>query len=274
MRKVLVIFDGNHFPSSTLDFAADLNSGSPILLVGIFLPSVDYAEVLNYTYFGMAMARTYLQEYENDKVDKERNKEQFSAFCIEHHIRFHIHEDIKNKVVTEIMLETRYADLMILNSTEYYENLGAEIQEEYMSGTIHKAECPVVLLPGKYKKPENIILAYDGSASCVHAIKQFAYLMPQLMDLPTLVIYAGSGNEEIPYINLLKEYAPVHFGGLAYYKLAEEPEDYMEKWIENKGSSILVSGSFGRSFLSELFKDNFVAEVIKTRNVPLFIAHL
>lgn len=274
MKKVLVVFDGAHFPTTTLDFALKLNEESPILLTGIFLPSVDYAEAMSYYYYGTAVAPLYMDEYEDDVVAIKNNIDEFEDFCRSHHIRYRVHKDIKKKVVKELQSETRYADLLILSSTHFYENLGEMTQEEYLTDTLHKAECPVLLLPADATMPRSVILAYDGSASSMHAIKQFIYLMPQFTDMETLVMYAGDEAEDVPFADLIKEYAAHHFNKLGYYKLTADPKKYFMTWIENKGASLLVSGSFGRSLFSELFHKNFLRDVIKEQKVPIFIAHL
>jgi nucleotide-binding universal stress UspA family protein len=40
-----------------------------------------------------------------------------------------------------------------------------------------------------------------------------------------------------------------------------------------KRSALLVSGSYGRSGLSQLFKKSFVNEIIAEHRLPVFIAH-
>jgi nucleotide-binding universal stress UspA family protein len=273
MKKILVVFDGAHFPTSTLDFALKLNRESPILLTGIFLPSVDYAEAMSYYYYGNAIAPLYLTEYEDDATAIKKNIEKFEAFCSEHHIRCVVHDNIKKKVVSEIQSETRYADLLIMSTTHFYENLGEMIQEEYLTDTLHQSECPVMLLPGEFVLPQNIILAYDGSPSSMFAIKQFIYLMPFFKSLETLIVYADDKNNDIPFLDLIEEYADHHFNKVKYYKLTADPKKYFTTWINEKGATLLVSGSFGRSAFSEIFHKNFLRDVIKEHSVPVFIAH-
>jgi nucleotide-binding universal stress UspA family protein len=274
MKKILVVFDGAHFPTTTLDFALRLNEESPILLTGVFLPSVDYAEAMSHYHYGPAVAPLYMDEYEDDVVAIEENIELFETFCDDNHIRYTVHKDINKKVAKELKSETRYADLLILSSTHFYKNLGEKIQKEYLDHTLHQAECPVLLLPDGFIMPRNIILAYDGSASSMFAIKQFTYLMPQLTDMETLVMYADKSDEEIPFPSPIKEYAACHFNKPGYYKLTADPGKYFQTWIENKGATLLVSGSFGRSAFSELFHKNFLRDAIKEQKVPIFIAHL
>jgi hypothetical protein len=273
MKKVLIVFDGEHFPSAVLDFALQLNRKEQIMLAGVFLPSVDYAEVLTYYYYGQAVAPMYLEEYEEDPVAIKKNITRFEDFCIKHGIRYRIHQNIKRKIVEELSYETRFADLMILSNSDFYENLGERLQREYLEDTLHKAECPIMLLPESYVPTASVVLAYDGSESAMHAIKQLSYLMPHLKDTEILLMYAGIGKDEIPFHNLVKEYVTAHFHKWSEYKLEADPKRYFNTWIANKGPVLLVSGSFGRSGISELFKRNFLQEVIREHKVPMFIAH-
>lgn len=273
MKKVLVVFDGAHFPSSTLQFALEMNSQEPIMLTGIFLPSIDYAEIVSYTYYGNALAPLYLKNYEEDDEEIRKNVALFEAFCNDHYIRYKVHQNIQKGIVQELRKETRYADLLVLSSPHFYENLGEWVQEEYLDNTLHKTECPIILLPGPHFTPESIIFAYDGSASSMHALKQFIYLFPQWTDLNTFIFYADDRKEEIPFYPLIHEYAAQHFSKLGYYSLKTGSGQHLRTWIENKGTTLLISGSYGRSAFSEFLRKNFLKEIVKEHEVPLFIAH-
>jgi hypothetical protein len=56
-------------------------------------------------------------------------------------------------------------------------------------------------------------------------------------------------------------------------KLHLDPKDFFADWISNKKNAILVSGAFGRSSLSRVFKKSFVKDVIKEHKLPIFITH-
>ena len=48
MRKILLAFDGTNFSRGAFDFARRMNLHSPILLTGVFLPQVNYANLWSY----------------------------------------------------------------------------------------------------------------------------------------------------------------------------------------------------------------------------------
>jgi hypothetical protein len=103
----------------------------------------------------------------------------------------------------------------------------------YMKEILHSTECPILLLPERSDLPGSIVLAYDGTPSAVYAIKQFAYLFPELSDIPTYLVFVNS-------------------------------------WITGRENPWLVTGSYGRSELSQLC---FIAGMIREHKIPVFIAH-
>lgn len=274
MKSLLVVFDGTHYPQSTLDFALRMHLEEPILLTGVFLPSRDYVEVLSHFYYGNTVTPLFLDQYEDDPAETERNIQRFESFCKQHHISFRVSKKgFYQHIATAIAEETRFSDLMLLGSTRFYENLGNTVQEEYLKDTLHQAECPILLLPETYAVPVQNIIAYDGSAASMYAMKQYAWLLPHFTDLDTHIIYVDQHNKGIPNEVQIHNYAAAHFGSLAFYDLKFEPQKYFNTWMTNEQAPILVCGAYGRSGLSELFHANFALEVIREHKIPVFIAH-
>lgn len=270
MKKVLAIFDGTHFSEGSVKFASQLNENSPIVLTGIFLPSVDYSDAMIYYLGGMAGIYLPNTEHENDLMDK--NIKKFEDYCVKNNISYRVHRDFDLHVLETIQKETRYADLLVLSSALFYENLGEDAQEEYLKTAMHKAECPIIVLPEEFAFPKSIIITYDGSESSVYAMKQFSYIFPQLSSLSTLITYVSVKND-IPDMSYLEELAALHFEDLTITKLSIDAKKYFTTWLSDKGNALLVTGGFNRPGISELFKKNFAWDVIKEQKLPLFIAH-
>lgn len=270
MKKVILAFDGKHFSDGVFKFANRLNERQPLLATGVFLPIVDHVELL-YS-LGTISGPLYAQEIlNNDENAVEDSVNYFETLCKSSGIPYKIHKDLNGHVVTELKEETRYADLLLLSSELFYENLGMDTQEDYLAKVMHKAECPVVLIPEEYKFPESIILAYDGSADSVFAIKQFAYLFPELTSLKTILVYAGENR--IPDLGFIKELTKCHFRDLSFFKLEADPKKYFDTWLVDNKSPMLVAGAYGRNLLSEFIKKSFITDVIRDHKVPIFIAH-
>jgi hypothetical protein len=273
MKKVLVIFDGERKPSSALDFALSMNNKSPILLTGVFLPSIVFVNFSNFTYYGQTVPPYYMDEYNESSNLIKKNMVYFRTFCEAHNIRYLIHEDIKENIIDTLRDESRFADLMILSSNNFHNDLQKDKNNEYREGTFHKSECPVILLPELYTLPNSLVIAYDGSAYSVHAIKQFIYLLPHLTDIDTHVVFIGDGKHEIPFLNLIKEYAPQHFSKIDFNNVRIKMGSYMRTREDRKETVMVITGALGRNMLSELFHKTFMRALIQNTAVPIFIAH-
>ena len=83
----------------------------------------------------------------------------------------------------------------------------------------------------------------------------------------------NEGNEEIPDVKNIKELAGGHFPDLEIMKLHQDSKEYFANWMSEKKNSILISGSFGQSSLSRVFKKSFIKDVIKDHKMPIFITH-
>jgi hypothetical protein len=205
----------------------------------------------------------------------QRNVAHFERLCRKNNIDFVVHKEFFDFALPEFKIETRFADMVILSSQVFYGTYGTVESSDYLKDALHEAECPVLVIPEKFEFPESNILAYDGSASSVHAIKQFTYLFPELCDNKTWLVNVGEdSNEKLPYEENIEELAGRHFSYLNLLKLDLEPKEYFGSWMEvEKNKPILVAGSFGRSFWSRLFKKSFITQIIADHKLPIFISH-
>ena len=273
MRKILLVFDGINFSEGAFEFARHLNEKNPVLVAGVFVPQVNFANLWSYAAAGSGATTIPLIEDEEAK-EIEKNIERFRQLCEKHKIEYRVHKDFYDFALPELKKESRFADLIIIGSEKFYANIGGNGPNDYIKNALHDAECPVLIVPEKFKFPENNILSYDGSESSVFALKQFAYLFPEFVGNPSLLVYAKNENEnEIPNLEYIEELAARHFPDLTIMKLHFDPKEHISRWISEKQSPILVSGSFGRSSISRAFRKSFIKDVIKDHKCPVFIDH-
>ena len=273
MKKILLAFDGLHFSEGVFEFVKKMNDQQKVLATGIFLPSIDYIELL-YSYGGVPAGPVFLSETaESDEQRLNKNIARFEQLCKDNDIACKVHKDFEKHVVTHLKEESRFADLLVLSSSSFYENLGEETQEDYISNVLHKAECPVMLVPENYSLPESIILAYDGSEQSVFAIKQFVYLFPEYHEIQVLLVYFDSGKSGVPERESIDELLGLYFKNLTVFKLKINPRKELEQWLHDHGGSLLVAGAFGRSLFSEMIRKSFITDVIHDHKVPIFVAH-
>jgi hypothetical protein len=272
MKKIILAFDGVHFSEGAFEFARRLNESQPVLLTGVFLPQAELANLWSYA---DGVGTPYIPLIERTDTDQiQKNIAHFEKLCRGNGIDYRVHKDLYDLAIPGLKKESRYADLLILGSEVFYGNLGIHSINDYLEDALHEMACPVLLVPEKFDFPESNILAYDGTEESVYAIKQFAYLFPELTAKQTLLVYANEDPEEdFPDKIQIEELAARHFSDLTLFKLDINPKKYFSSWVVQKKSALLVSGAYGRSGMSLLFKKSFVKDIIVDHRLPVFIAH-
>lgn len=274
MKKILLAFDGSNFSEGAFEFCRRLNEMQPILVTGVFIPQVNYANLWSYaTAAGTEPLFIPLVE-EEEAAEITTNIQHFESLCQKNGISYRVHKDFFDFALPELKKETRFADLVIISGEIFHKGPLAANQYDYMRDAIHASECPVLVVPESFEFPENNILAYDGGEESVYAIKQFAYLFPELAKNKTLLVYSEDHVEKnFPSRDNIIELCTQHYKDLTFHKLEIDTKKYFSTWISEKKASILVSGSFSRSALSQIFKKSFIADIIMEHKIPVFIAH-
>jgi hypothetical protein len=272
MKKVVIAFDGSNFSEGAFEFARQMHKTSPILLTGVFLPQTEYANLWSYANAAGPVFVPLVEADESDAI--EQNIARFEKKCRAANIEYRVHTNFWDFALPELKKETRYTDLLLIGSETFYTNMSRAEVNLYLQDALHESECPVVVVPETYSYPTSNILAYDGTASSVFAIKQFYYLFPEFVDNPTTLTYATKDpTGRSPEYENIKELVDGHFSDLSLLNLELDLKKYFAVWMSEKKSTILVCGSFGRSGLSRMLKSSFIADVIADHKVPVFITH-
>jgi hypothetical protein len=270
MKKVLAVFDGSNFSEAAFNFILRYPNEKNLLLVGVFLSSIDYETLFGYHLELGGYVTTAVDDYETIALNMQR----FKTLCEKNDISYRVHGDVGEDALKQLRKETRFADLLIISSELFYRNAHSEKQSsQHLEDIMKYSECPILLLPETFDFPRTNVLAYDGSESSTYAIKQFSYLFPQLRGNPTRVVYASKQAGDLPEQVLVEELAARHFGNLSLQKLDFEPETYFNTWIANKKDTILVTGSFSKDGLAGLLHKSFIQETINDHRLPIFVAH-
>ncbi len=273
MKKLIIALDGQHFPKGAFEFAKSINTKSKILLAGVFLSPVDYSKVLAYTGMeGMALMPEWLMKNDDD-ILVNKNISLFKDACTAEDIEFRIHKDTDLLAISSLIEETRFADALLVSSDLFYENVAKEQPNFYLEEVLKKTECPVLLVPENYEEPNQVVLTYDGSESSVFAIKQFAYVYPELCKKETILLSITHHEDDLPEYNLISELVYRHFPNLKMQSLHLKNKKDFSEWMSARPNSYIIMGAFSRSLFSQLFKKSFASEVIHDIKMPIFIAH-
>lgn len=264
MKKILIIQNDIELSNGVFDFVNRLNKLSSIFLTSLFLPQpID---------LNIESMYSILDTNVSSEITFSKTINQFKEKCAANSIKYKIHIGNYRAQLSQIIRETQYSDLMVL-SNELFFNHFANINSDIEENILHHVLCPVVLVPEKYEFPQSITIAFDRGDSSIFAAKQFAYLFPELCQLPTEIVYAGIKEDTFPNKSLAEELLGRRFPNFTLTKLEIIPNKYFITWLEDKHSTILVTGSYDRSRFSRFFKKSFVKDIVKEYSLPVFIAH-
>jgi hypothetical protein len=272
MKKILLLCDGENFPSGAIRFILNMRESEPIFVKGLFFTPVDIQEMIPVSF--IPVSGPYVKLKENEKLLVHKSQKKFTEAFETSGIKYEIHPHNGEWNRELFVKESRFADLVIISEELFCINL-MEVQPNYfMMEALRASECPVVVVPENFKSIEHIALAYDGGKECMHAIKQFVYLFPDLVDLPAEFVHIKKeAAGDIPEKALLGEYTFSHFEAQYTSTLHFDPKIYLTSWLGIKKNVFLVSGSFSRSAVSNMFRKSFADCVIAEHTCPIFIAH-
>lgn len=270
MKKILLTYNGKEFSNGIFEFARQLNSRQPVFITGVFIPELVYA---NLWVTGDIPIPTYFPVSDEADEDVQAAMNQFEASCRQHNIAHRLHKDYADLPQAELLEESRFADVLVISSEKFYQSFAKEELNPNLRDLLHTAECPVIVVPEQFQFPNKNILFYDGSASSVFAIKQFAYLFPELCDNETLIIYSSTdADKRLPHETYIEELATQHFKNLTFSKLHSAKNEIPGRISQEEGV-ILVGGAFGRSGFSETLRKSYMQDLINLHKYPVFIAH-
>lgn len=273
MKKIIVAFDGSNYSEGAMQFIDKLRDKGPVYVVGVFVPLVNLSALWSRSRSEAKGSVSAVLLEDEDTAAVKENIDRFKKFCQHRLISFDIHEDFNDFAIPQLKKESRFADLLIIGGERFYEYANNHGENHYLDEVLHDVECPVMIVPEKFDFPLHTILAYDGSADCTYAIRQFAYLLPELSTNDTSLLYASEKKEELPDEKYIRELVTRHFQNVTVCRLQSGSRDERAAWLHGRPASIIVSGSYGRSGLSRAFHKSFVAEIIAEHRLPVFIAH-
>lgn len=278
MKKILAAFDGLKFSQSTRDYAILLAKQSSAHLVGVFLDDFTYNSFKVYDLLkeegGFSEAK-HKKLKEKDDQTRAAAVANFEAACRKSSVEYSLHHD-RSIALQELLHESIYADLLIINSSETLTHYKEKIPTEFIRDLLSHVQCPVLLVPHAFRPIDKLILLYDGEPSSVHAIKMLSYTLASLKQCPAEVISVNTMKQSlhVPDNRLMKEFMRRHFPKATYKVLKGLAETEIVSYLKDQpGNSMVVLGAYQRSMVSRWFKVSMADVLMKELKLPLFIAH-
>ena len=278
MKKIVAAFDGLKFSQGTCDYAIELAKMNNTHLVGVFLEDPAYHSYKIYeliTEEGTVMddKRAFLDEEDDRTIAA--SALYFENACKKASLEYTIHKD-RNIAIQEILKESIYADLVIIDRSETLTHHPEEVPTNFIHDLLPDIQCPVLLVPHKFKPIDKLILLFDGEPSSVHAIKMLSYTMPELKKFSTVVVTVNEFRQKshIPESRLMKEFMKRHFPTASFITLEGLAEAEIVRFLkEQKGEPLVVLGAYRRGKVSRWFRTSMADILMEELEFPLFIAH-
>ena len=159
MKKIIAAFDGLKFSNSTKDYAIHLASITNAHLVGVFLDDISYTSYKIYELID-SEGVSVKKRAELDEKDEEKRYNSVKIFentCQKANINYSVHRD-RRYAINELLHETIYSDVLIIDANETLLHYEENAPTRFIRHTLAKAQCPVIVVPDKYKSIGKIVL--------------------------------------------------------------------------------------------------------------------
>jgi len=275
MEKILLAMDAKNVNTQAIDFACYLARLTNSRLTGIFLedllsdekPAIrENAELQNVCRYGPVSREMVTTVVEG-------NIAQFRQSCECRGIVPKVHRD-RGIPLYEVIQESRFADLLVIDAETSFARNREAVPGRFVKDVLQEAECPVIIAPYSFHSVDEIYFAYNGSASSVFAIRQFTYLFPEWRQKKITVINVRDHEENtIEDQFKMKEWLGQHYTDVEFKVLKGDASDQLFGYLLEKTNAMVIIGAYGRSMLSRFFRHSHAHLLVKSVNLPLFIAH-
>jgi len=268
--------DAMHVNTQTIEFSCYLARLTGSRLTGVFLedllsePAFEaYQQVAQMQAGGITDTQAAAAKAEATDA----NIRLFRQACESRGVVPNIHRD-RGIPLNEVIKESRFADLVVVDAETSFTRERGPLPGKFVKDVLQESECPVIIAPYTFHAIDEVIFAYNGSASSVWAIKQFAYLFPELKQKKALIVDVKEKNDgAIEEQYKMKEWLRQHYNHVEIKVLTGDASDELFGYLIDKKNAIVVIGAYGRGWLSRLLKPSQARIIVKTVNLPLFITH-
>ena len=280
MNNLLLIINSLSTNTSALNFACFLAKKANMRITGLFIENIyetNHGWVDPYTGVLVNSEKNgAIFSINHPKTGIDRQISYFKELCRKDHIPFN-YITISGEPINATLHETRFSDFAVIDpELNFYEG-DRNIPSYYIKEILSHTECPIIISPEKFTQLEDIYFCYDNSPSSVFAIKQFTYLFPRLTSTDATLLEIKDVDddkdslteEHKKMINWLK----YHYNNVYFQFLKGDANDNLFSSFFMKQNKIIVMGAYGRSLLSNFFKRSHADILIRSVDLPLFIAH-
>ena len=273
MEKILLAMDGYKQNTYAIDFACYLAKLTHSRLTGVFLEGTPEGGNPGITRLEEAetVAEVSKEAFAADPVSQ--HVHQFREACLCREVPARVHRD-RGVPVSDILLESRFSDLIVVDPETSFRNMEKAFPGRFIRDVLLAAECPILVSPYSFDSLDEVVFAYNGTSSSVFAIKQFTYLFPEFKHKKAVVVNVRNGEESaIQEQFKMKEWLSAHYESVDFVLLKGDASDELFGYLLERKNAIVVLGAYGRGILSRFLKPSHASLLMRTINLPIFIAH-
>ena len=264
MKRIITPFTASNPFLDVLTLAARVSKEHAVPVHGIFLKEPAAGNDFNYLFPNDLSFTEKKGSTEDIKAENRHliNSEiaLFEDECEAEGVTYKIEIDIP---LEQLIDETLDTDLVITST-----------KADFLEALLPHLHCPAYLV-SESEVPAKIVLLYDGSDSCSHAIKMFISYFPEWKGFPTSVVSINTSKKEQKEIELYtKNELQARFENLTIQSLQGNKEKELIAFLEqDEIPTLVVMGAFGRNAVSRFFNESLANTVIENTGCNLFIAH-
>lgn len=261
MKKILLLVNDYIFPAHVMDFAVEQSRLDKFKIKALYING--FTSVMDKKSNNVEVQAAGREAKTNME---EAAKNLFINACNAAGILYEL-DVIKENFLDILIDESAFADLVMCDDD-------MKVEEYSMNSFLSGTHCPVVLIPKSGPYFNQVIFTYDGTASSIHAMKQFAYLFSFCHQFPVYLVSVLEQNIlQMEYDLLVKEWMQLHYPNSSIVILKGDAKSEISAFINQHPNSLVVTGAFGRSALSRLFKESLAPTILERTQSPLFITH-
>jgi nucleotide-binding universal stress UspA family protein len=275
MQKILLVINAEKANTEAISFACKIAAMSGAKLTGLMIENIYFEYIPSGSLEALSYFATVQPVNSAVKADKDQTVQLFKNECKTKLVNCEVIDEFDDDPLKEVVFESRFADLLIIDPQVTVFEGEDKLPSHFVKEVLAKAECPVLLAPEKFNDVEEIDFCYDGSASSVFAMKQFTYLMRQFREKKVNVLEVKTGNkaEYDDADRKIMEWLRANYPSVCYHALKGDAKNELFTHLFMSQNKMIVMGAYGRSILSNFFKRSSADILIRTVDLPLFIAH-
>lgn len=279
MKKILICVDGSKYGESCCRYGSWLAKRLEMGIEGLYVSSLLEYELSGITDLGGGYG---LQPYhvliENiqrveetkgkaieKKITKLMQDEGFSRANYEFKQR-------TGQLVDAIVEEEANSELVVLGKRGEGMNLAKNHLGASMERVVRASKKPCFVASRDYREMKRVLIAYDGSASCVKAM-DYLNKSGLLRDLDVYIVTAAEKEQDIEMAEKYLDQGTI-VAEAGRHKLVRSEllrgivEDEIDEYIKKESIDLLIMGAYGHSRIRELIIGSTTTALLQRCHIP------